>query len=359
MIPAVAAAPSPRTPRILSLHARLDPHPVWAARTTPVTALDPAFYSRSTGERLELLARAGSGYEVCVFSSRLDKSFVFLATHLTRRLHGALNVQVESYLAFAAADAETMKSRRRIGRYRLLLSATDLVTVQSSFEPETYTRRLGGRTVYRPVPWHYYGEARPVSPRGWERRWREGLVLCPGSHRDFDTFAAAVQGLDRRCLVVMRGEDARGSLPPATVEVRVDVPREEYWALFDQAAVVVLPFHSDRYLRSLGHIAYFAAAVRKVPVLTSRTPHLADYARENVEVACCRPEDAPDLGHQLKRLLTDRTLARALARAARRRTLREFSLDRHVRSLLDGIDEAYWTRRVETGSTRVAARTGT
>jgi glycosyltransferase involved in cell wall biosynthesis len=328
-------------PRILSLHPKLDAHPLWAARTTPVTALDAGFYTRPAAARLLALAREGAGFDACVFSSGLDKRFLLLATHLTRRLHGALNVQTEAYLAFDTPDAETAETRRRLRHYRVLFSATDLVTVQASFEPELYARHVGGGTVYRWVPWYHYGEARPVSPRHWERRWREGPVLCPGSHRDLDTFAAAVQGLDRRCVVVMRGADVhRNPRLPAAIEARVDLPREEYWALFEQAAAVVLPFQADQALRSLGHIAYFAAAVRKVPVLTSRTPHLADYVREDREVLCCRPEDPRDLRLQLARLLADRALAGRLARAARRRTLREFSMERHVAVLLSAIDEA-------------------
>jgi len=328
-------------PRILSLHPGLDPNPLWRRRATPVAALDPVFHERALWGRLWSLARNGGGFDVCVFSPRLSPGFRFLATHLMRRLHGARNVQAESYLAFAVPGDETPEERRRIGLYRLLFSATDLVTVQASFEPEIYARRCGGRTSYRWVPWYFYGEARPVPPRQWRERWRQGLVLCPGSHRDAATFAAAVRGLGRRCVLVVRGEDVPGLPAPESlgrIEVRIDLPRAAYWALFDEAAVVVLPFHGDRLLRSLGHIAYFAAALRRVPVLTSRTPHLADYARPGIDVAGFAPGDPLDLRRQLERLLTDAPLANRLARAARRRTLGRFSQDEHVRRLLAEID---------------------
>lgn len=361
--------------RILSLHPHLDGNPLWASRTTDIRTYDPKFFGRSVLRRLWTLRRAfrNGHYDATVFSPVFNRGFV-LAAALVARRYRALTVFAESYLAFGTAG---WRARRRLGAYRFLLRFADLVTAQSTFERGLYEQAFGTRVRCRFVPWYSAEPSRPIRHSQWVERWRNAVVLCPGRYRDVTTFVDAVRGL--RChaviacgrddlshlvdLPVQRGarhfqlaldhhedpdqkldlDDGRGD--GQNVEVHVGLSYPEYLALFERAAIVVLPFHESRTLRSLGHVAYFAAAIRAVPLLTTPTPHLADYAVSADEIMTFKAGDARDLRAKIERLLADPRAAWRLARRARRGARGRFTAQRHIATLLQEIDRLAEERR--------------
>jgi glycosyltransferase involved in cell wall biosynthesis len=333
-------------PRILSLHPHLDGKALWSQRTRDVRSYDPEFFRRSPVRRLWTLRRIyrADPSDVTVFSASLHRGFVLFAAMLARHYRNQ-TVFAESYLDF---DTSRSKGRWRIRAYRFLLRFADLVTAQSTFERVLYERVFGGRVRCRFVPWYAGPETcRPIRRSAWRARWREAVVLCPGRYRDLLTFVEAVRGMPCRALIVCGPADletlARVPLPD-NVEVETSLSITEYGARFDRAAVVVLPFAAGHTLRSLGHVAYFAATVRSVPVLSSATPHLADYVKEN-EVLLFRAGDVAHLRDKLAVLLNNPGKAWLLARSARKGARGRYSAERHITALLDEIGQL-WSARV-------------
>jgi glycosyltransferase involved in cell wall biosynthesis len=330
-------------PRILSLHPALDLNPLWCTRAESILCHDPEFFQRTRAARLwRLVSAARRGrYDVCVFAPEIDRWFLFLALLLLRKVSVA-SVVAESYLAFGVPG---WRSRRRIRSYRALLSRACLVTVQSRFEVPLYASHFGDRVRCRFVPWYSAEPVTPLSPRAWRRRWRDGYVLCAGHYRDLATFVEAARDLPRRVVVACGREDADalGQLPQG-VEVLVGLPVDRYRALFDDAAVVVLPFMRSCMLRSLGHIAYMTAARRAVPVITTETPHLSDYVLPGREVLTVAPEDPAALRETLTAVLKHPALAWRVARAARQGSRRRFTPAEHVTTLLREVDDAWRAR---------------
>jgi glycosyltransferase involved in cell wall biosynthesis len=333
-------------PRILSVH-HLDDTASWASRTGDIRNYDPQFFGRSVLRRLWTLRRAyrSERYDVTVFSPTLHRGFILAALLMARR-YRAMTVLAESYLAFGTPG---FRARRRLRAYRFLLRFADLVTAQSTFERSLYEQAFGPDIRCRFVPWYSREPYRAIRRSEWKRRWRGGVVLCPGRYRDVSTFVEAVRGLPCRAVIACGDDDvarlSRISLPD-NVEIRVGLELAHYRALFDQAALVVLPFFEDQLLRSLGHVAYFAAAARAVPVLTSRTPHLADYVVADDEVVTFRAGDAEELRAGLRSLLENPRQAWSLARRARRGARTRYTAERHVTTLLGEIDQLWLERGV-------------
>jgi len=333
------------SPRILSLLPHLHGENLWAVRTRDVRSYDPQFFRRSPMRRLWTLRRIyrSEPYDVTVFSPSLHRGFVLFAAMLARH-HGNKTVFAESYLAFGISG---WKAKRRMGAYRFLLRFADLVTAQSTFERALYERTFGPGVRCRFVPWYAATDTyQPIRRSAWRARWRDAVVLCPGHYRDLVTFVEAVRGLPCRAHIVCGRGDlealARVALPE-NVKVETGLTYREYNTRFDRAAIVVLPFAQGHPLRSLGHMAYFAATVRSVPVLTSATAHLADYVEDD-EVLRFRAGGVAELRDKLSALLDNPRQARLLARSARRGARARYSAERHIAALLDEIDQL-WSER--------------
>lgn len=344
--------PSTPFPRILSLQPHLHGNSLWAGRTRDIRSYDPQFFRRSPLRRLWTLRRIyrSEPYDVTVFSPSLHRGFVLVAAMLAR-LYRNQTVLAESYLAFGISG---LMAERRMRAYRFLLRFADLVTAQSTFERALYERAFGLGVRCRFVPWYAAPEIyKPIRHSAWRARWREAVVLCPGHYRDLITFVEAVRGLPCRAHIVCGRADLEtlARVPvPENVEIETGLGSQEYRARFDRAAVVVLPFAERHTLRSLGHMAYFAAAVRSVPVVTSGTPHLADYFEDD-EVLLFRAGDAAQLRDKLITLLDNPRKAWLLARRARRGARARYSAERHIATLLDEIDQL-WTERARPEAVR-------
>lgn len=323
---------------ILSLHPWLDTHPLWQAHTVAVTEFDSEFYKRSFGLRFAIALRIARNFRKCV----LYGNDVRFAAAIAFALRSTSAVHLYLVEAYPPIVSRRPSASPKYFAYRSLFGLVDRVYVHSSFEVQEFSDFFHlPEKRFRFVPYFpYYDEHLPPVPQ-WNLRWGQGYVLCPGRHRDLRTFIRAAALIQRQCIIVAGQDDLApiNSVPlPANLLVQSELSAKEYDNVFAHAALIVLPFFKERFLRSLGHIAYFESARHLIPVITSRSPHLADYASENDQVLCFASEQPMDLAQRVNYLFSDPERAKQLAQNARAHISRSFSRDKYVTAILGQLD---------------------
>jgi glycosyltransferase involved in cell wall biosynthesis len=170
------------------------------------------------------------------------------------------------------------------------------------------------------------------------RRPESGYVLSVGRDlaRDYATFAAAVNGLDTRVVVVAEERNVAELRLPANVEVRRGLSYPELRDLYAGAACVVIPVRRDGYpygSEASGLTAFLEASACGRPVVASERAILRDYLEPERTGLLVPPEDPEALREAVERSLDDRERAADLGRASRAAVEERFTT-RHLAARL-------------------------
>ncbi len=152
------------------------------------------------------------------------------------------------------------------------------------------------------------------------------------SGRDYETFLDAVRGLDYRFVVVAPQADVVGRELPVNVELRCDIPRDEYLALLQQAAFVVVPLQPR--VSSTGQVVVLEAYACGKPVVATRTLGVADYVREGETGLFCAAGDAQDMRKAILAMIESPQGRAAWGRAALEWVQQEFTFEAYTQRLL-------------------------
>ncbi len=175
-------------------------------------------------------------------------------------------------ISYGTTSLWARASRARRGLLRASLNAADAVVTISAAGRDRIVREIGVDPArVRAVPfgidetfWH----SAPSVP--------DGHILTVGRDlaRDYETFAAAVDGLPVRVVVVAKDENVRDVRLPANVELRKHIPLDELRQLYADASCVVVPMVDDgdpRGTESSGNTALLEAmACGRATVVTER-----------------------------------------------------------------------------------------
>jgi glycosyltransferase involved in cell wall biosynthesis len=313
---------------------------LWQEHTTAVTELDPNWHSRSVlGKAIELV-RIGRRFEVILFH---DSRLAGLATLIQRMVAPSRCLVFQGLLRDISPHSPNVRStvRNQLGLWfhRMLVHQLDAVIVHTSAEVELYSRFFKTpRSRFVFVPYFYYEDVDGSGSSDYSAPIKtepSANILAIGRHRDYDCFIRALAGTPWRGCIVAGASDAEEIKDkiPENIEAHYEVSRAEYRRQIAQSDIVVLPFHADRWQRSLGQIAMFEAMLMRKPVIAAETFQLADYASEN-EILYYRPGDAVQLRRQIGRLLEDEGLRERLVQSAWERIHAEFTRDRYVTRLI-------------------------
>jgi len=162
---------------------------------------------------------------------------------------------------------------------------------------------------------------------------RDGRVVAVGRNRDYNTFIRAISGTKIPATIIAGASDAQSIVieNDAIVEVRIEVPFQEYRAAIRHAGMCVIPIGTDM-VRSLGQIALLEAVAAKTPVIAARVSQLTDYF-EN-EILFYRAGDFEDLRGRLQQALASKEANIERTEAAFARMIRDYTSDRYTRKLL-------------------------
>jgi glycosyltransferase involved in cell wall biosynthesis len=153
----------------------------------------------------------------------------------------------------------------------------------------------------------------------------EPLVLAVGKDlaRDYETLAAAAEGLDARVEVLAHPRNLEGVRLPANVRAGwAELP--ELRELYARATCVVVPQHPDGYVYGSdgGLTACLEAMASARPVVATERAILRDYLEPEVDAVVVPPRDPAALRSAIERVLGDTALALRLGRAGRTRVER-------------------------------------
>ena len=331
----------------------LNPNPgfedsqLWQDHERAITELDSKWHGRSLLAKTIVLARMAKGFDVILF--HFDTHLAGLAS-LTQRVVAPSRCLVFQGLLrdisrYSPNLLGMLRNRLGLWFHRILVHNLDAVIVHTSAEVNQYSEFFStpkSRFVF--IPYFYYEDAYGyVSPdsRGALNNTASTNVLAIGRHRDYECFIRALVGTSWRGSVVAGASDREeiGDAIPENIEAYYEVSREEYRCHIAQSDIVVLPFHANRWQRSLGQIAMFEAMSMRKPVITAETFHLADYASEN-EILYYRAGDAKHLREQIARLIEDTELRKRLVQGAWDRIHREFTKERYITLLIHACQAA-------------------
>jgi glycosyltransferase involved in cell wall biosynthesis len=170
----------------------------------------------------------------------------------------------------------------------------------------------------------------PVDERWWRPptdRQGKTAVLTVGKDlaRDYETFAAAVVGLDAPADLAVHPRNVQGIALPENARVRLLVGSAELRELYAGAACVVLPQRDDGYpfgSEGGGLTALLEAMAMKKAVVATERAILRDYVSDGIDALVLPPGDPAALRAAIERVLGDEELAARLGTAARDRVER-------------------------------------
>ena len=192
--------------------------------------------------------------------------------------------------------------RRRAAR--LALAKVDRFVVHSEVERRAFSTWLDvpiERCVF--VPLQYGGEV----PHDIVPDDDDPFVLAVGSgHRDFATLFAALERLAYRTIVISSPRALAGFTPPACVEIREQVPREEIRRLVQRARVNAIPMTVDGVV---GGTVTIVETMRhgRAPIITRRDG-VEDYVTNEVSGLLVDPYDVDGFTNALERAWSDDAL---------------------------------------------------
>jgi glycosyltransferase involved in cell wall biosynthesis len=254
---------------------------------------------------------------------------------LTSRVVRGPKILVVSYHLLTALDRSGPLKRFAIRQS--LASAAGVVTIST-----TSRDRLLDRTGLDP-------EKVSVVHLGVDDRWWQPLPPSPDGHvlavgrdlaRDYATLARAVDGLDRKTVIVAKEENLRGVQLPANVDVRSNIQQDELLALYAGASCIVVPLVSaddPRGSENSGTTALLEGMASAKPTIVTTRPFLDDYVDKSA-TATVPPGDPDALRTAISAILDDPSRAQAMGLAGRALVETRFTTRRFAEQLASIIE---------------------
>jgi len=275
------------------------------------------------------------GLLLFIFSTRFD--VVVSVSHRPSMVYGLLNrlfakrgkIHIAKEFFFEVPAELSFKRRLFWMLYRFAIKHVTAIVVNSSGEVEPYARLLNlPASRFHFIPW-------PTNVNTpWLVHSHDNYVFASGkSFRDWETFFAAVEGLEQKVVVVASGADMKHRTLPSNVTLHTDISHEQYEEILKRATVVVVPLIETQ--RSTGQASFLEAMAYGKPVVVTRVVGTVDYIEDGNNGVFYAAGNAPELREKIELLCTDQSLREKLSSNALRSVETRFNKRCYANAMID------------------------
>lgn len=271
------------------------------------------------------IVRAGFRCDV-VISANIRNA---LAIGLFKRLFGLNRPRLMMVEMRLDDPPPGLRWRLKVALQRFGYSKVDLMCVSARREREQYAERLRVPIErFRFIPWHTNVlDPRLIPPS-------DNVIFSAGrTGRDWRTLAMALRGLDIPTTIVCHRSDAEAISFPEGVTVLTDIPYSQYRELLTRARIVLIPLEAHVY--SSGQVVILEAMAMGKPVIATRVLGSEDYVEDGVNGLLVSPGAPDELRGAIDKILSDPALEASLGRNAVATVLKNHTLDRYARTIID------------------------
>ena len=304
----------------------------WGKIACYIEDYDNIWQTRSLFGKLLKLLFMRNNFEIIVFNYDVKLAFLFSLFHHICPYKGKLKKCIFVTLLIDVSIFN-IKNVHKYIFYFIFVRLQDRIIIHTKEEKFIYsdTFKLGLKRKFIFIPYFSYRNNTILN----YKRERGDYVICPGNHRDLDTFAKAISFLNKYQGIVIGGEGDRfkwGSYQGNNIDLFFNISYEKYVQLIANAGLLVVPFKEEKNRRSLGIIATFQAVSFGVPVVVSNTFHLKDYF-SNKEILFYDPGNYKSLAEAIQQSFTDKHLSDLKVKKAKQKLDKYYTNENFLKNL--------------------------
>jgi glycosyltransferase involved in cell wall biosynthesis len=281
-------------------------------------------------EALELCRRSRRYDIVVTMGARETLSYGLLCA-LRRR--PSKQIACEVFTDDAAPANPLWRLKQNI--YRLVMKRAIGLLTNSTAEIDACARRFGiTRERIRYVPLHTNIMAPELSLQD------DGFALSAGAtRRDYATLIEAARMVSFPITIVCSEQQSMPPTLPSHVQVRRNIPRDEYIRLVRRSSFVVVPLLPTE--RATGQVVILEAMACGKAVIATEATGTIDLVRNGVNGLLIPPFDAAALAGAIQQLAKNTERRRQMGHAAFDLVLREHTIEHHAARKLAAIAELF------------------
>ncbi len=290
----------------------------WGKIACHIEDYDNIWQTRSLFGKLLKLLFIGHNFEIIVFNYDVKLAFLFSLFHHLYPYKGKLKRCIFVTLLIDVSIF-SIKNVHRYIFYYIFVRLQDRIIIHTREEKfiysESFKIRLKNKFIF--IPYFSYEDNSILNSQGD----RGDYIICPGNHRDIDTFAKAISFLNKYKGIVIGGEGDRHKWENYNgnkIKFIFNLPYEKYKQFIANAGLLVVPLKKEKNMRSLGIIATFQAVSLCVPVIVPNTFHLKDYF-SNKEILFYDPGNYKSLAKAIQQSFANKHLSDMKVKKAKRK----------------------------------------
>jgi len=293
--------------------------PAWRKVAVHIAKIDKKWHKRSTCSKAWVLASLVHSYKKIIFTYDVKLVSLYYVFSFFRPYIGKKEIIFITLLVdvaqFTSVKRNDFRNIIKYWFYYFFVRIPEKIVVHTKEEIRLYAEifELYSKKKFYFIP-HCFAYHMP-DEHDFDDHPIYGkidYIICPGNHRDIDTFVNAIQMLPNITGIVVGGDGDRAKWEHVkinNVEFKFNMPYAEYRQIIANARLLVFPVSKSGPLRSLGQIAVLHSVIFGVPVLAADLFQLKDYFSRDY-IWYYEPGNARSLADSIKLILNNKMLTK-------------------------------------------------
>jgi len=321
-------------PEILTVNVDYNYTPAWRKDAIHIAKVDKKWHKRSTFSKAWFLASIVQSYKKIIFTYdvklvSLYYIFSFFPPYVGKKEIIFITLLVD-VAQFIGVKKYGFKNTIKYWFYYFFIRIPGKIVVHTREEIRLYSKtfKLYSKNKFYFIP-HCFAYHMP-DENDFDYHpicGKTDYIVCPGNHRDIETFVNAIQMLPSITGIVIGSDDNRAKWEHVkinNVEFKFSIPYEEYRQIIANAELLVFSVSSIGPLRSLGQISVFHSVIFGVPVLAADSFQIKDYFSRD-EIWYYEPGNGRSLADNIKLVLNDKILTKIKVQKAMEKLYKDYT----------------------------------